>query len=64
MRNALLIAVREFLDNVQTRGFWFGILLVPLLWLMASQVPLILRNLTSTDKPVDPMAPAEPDTAP
>jgi intracellular septation protein len=29
-----------------------------------SQVPLILRNLTSTDKPVDPMAPAEPDRAP
>lgn len=29
-----------------------------------SQVPLILRSLTSTDKPVDPMAPAEPDRAP
>ena len=29
-----------------------------------SQVPLILRNLTSTDKPIDPMAPAEPDRAP
>lgn len=29
-----------------------------------SQVPLILRNLTSTDAPVDPMAPAEPDRAP
>ncbi|HYC68400.1 inner membrane-spanning protein YciB [Brevundimonas sp.] len=29
-----------------------------------SQVPLILRNLTSTDKPVDPMAPAGPDRAP
>ncbi|HYC73336.1 inner membrane-spanning protein YciB [Brevundimonas sp.] len=29
-----------------------------------SQIPLILRNLTSTDKPVDPMAPAEPDRAP
>lgn len=29
-----------------------------------SQIPLILRNLTSTDTPVDPMAPAEPDTAP
>ena len=29
-----------------------------------SQVPLILRNLTSTDEPVDPMAPAEPDRAP
>lgn len=30
----------------------------------ASQIPLIMRNLTSTDKPVDPSAPAEPDTAP
>lgn len=29
-----------------------------------SQIPLIMGNLTSTDKPVDPMAPAEPDTAP
>jgi len=29
-----------------------------------SQLPLILRNLTSTDKPVDPMAPAEVDRAP
>ena len=29
-----------------------------------SQIPLILRNLVSTDKPVDPMAPAEVDRAP
>ena len=29
-----------------------------------SQIPLIMRNLTSPDAPVDPMAPAEPDTAP
>jgi intracellular septation protein len=29
-----------------------------------SQVPLIMRNLVSPDAPVDPMAPAEPDTAP
>ena len=29
-----------------------------------SQIPLIMRNLTSTDTPVDPMAPAGPDTAP
>lgn len=44
MRNALLIAVREFLGNVKTRGFWFGILLVPLLWSIASQVPLLLAR--------------------
>jgi intracellular septation protein len=29
-----------------------------------SQIPLIMRNLTATDTPVDPMAPAKPDTAP
>lgn len=29
-----------------------------------SQIPLIMRNLTATDQPVDPMAPAKPDTAP
>jgi len=29
-----------------------------------SQIPLIMRNLNSTDQPVDPMAPAEPDTGP
>ena len=39
------------------------------LWMASSafglaQIPLIMRNLTATDKPVDPMAPAEPDTAP
>jgi ABC-2 type transport system permease protein len=44
MRNALLIAIREFLDNTKTRGFWFGILLVPLLWLLASQVPILLAR--------------------
>ena len=29
-----------------------------------SQIPLIMRNLTSPDQPVDPMAPTRPDTAP
>ena len=29
-----------------------------------SQIPLIMRNLTSTDQPIDPMAPTRPDTAP
>lgn len=29
-----------------------------------SQIPLIMRNLVSTDTPVDPTAPTEPDTAP
>jgi intracellular septation protein len=30
----------------------------------ASQIPLIMRNLTSSERPVDPSAPAGPDTAP
>ena len=44
MRNALLIAIREFLGNAKTRGFWFGILLVPLLGIIASQVPVLLAR--------------------
>jgi ABC-2 type transport system permease protein len=44
MSPALLIAAREFLGNARTQGFWFGILMVPLLWVIASQVPLWLAR--------------------
>ena len=31
MRNALLVAAREYADNARTKGFWIGILMVPLI---------------------------------
>lgn len=44
MRNALLIAWREFAENAKTRGFWFGILFFPLIWIVAAQVPTLLAK--------------------
>jgi len=41
-----------------------GVLWIASMVFGLSQVPLIMANLTSTDEPVDPMAPAKPDTAP
>jgi len=32
MNKSILVARREYLENVRTRGFWFGILLVPILY--------------------------------
>lgn len=31
MRNALLVAIREYAENARTKGFWIGILLVPVM---------------------------------
>jgi ABC-2 type transport system permease protein len=31
MRNAFLVAAREYADNARTKGFWIGILMVPLI---------------------------------
>jgi ABC-2 type transport system permease protein len=57
MRNALLIAWREFAENAKTRGFWFGILLFPLIWIVGAQVPALLdrkgtptRNFVLVDR--------------
>ena len=44
MRNALLIAWREFAENAKTRGFWFGILLFPLIWIVGAQIPALLAK--------------------
>lgn len=54
-------------DDIDPADVWVsfrGVLWIASSAFGLSQVPLIMRNLTSTDKPVDPMAPAEPDTAP
>ena len=34
MSKSLLVAQREFLENVRTKTFWIGILIIPLIWVM------------------------------
>ena len=44
MNRMLLIAFREFLENVRTKGFWFGILMMPVVLLLVGIVPIIVEN--------------------
>ncbi len=44
MTNALLIAQREYLENVKTRGFWLSILLMPVLVALLTTVSLLLSE--------------------
>lgn len=44
MRCVFHIAWREFTENVKTKGFWIGILLLPLCLLLAINVPIALEK--------------------
>src|SRR5262249_51626031 len=44
MRNIVLIAWREFAENAKTKGFWLGIFLFPFIWVLASQIPILLNK--------------------
>ncbi len=44
MKYSLLVALREYAENVKTRGFWVGILLFPLLLAASFQVPRLLEK--------------------
>lgn len=44
VRKTLLIAGREYLDNVRTKTFWIGIAAVPVLFTLALLVPLLLEK--------------------
>jgi ABC-2 type transport system permease protein len=42
MRRALLIAKREYRQHIKTRGFWIGLLLIPVIMVASTVVPLLL----------------------
>jgi len=44
MRCAWLVAWREFVENVKTKGFWLGICLFPAILVFAGAVPLFLAR--------------------
>jgi ABC-2 type transport system permease protein len=48
MRNALLVAAREYADNARTKGFWIGILMVPVILVGAV---FVMRWLASDATP-------------
>lgn len=44
MRKIFLVAQREFLSNVTTKAFWIGILVFPLILLLALAAPVLLER--------------------
>jgi ABC-2 type transport system permease protein len=44
---ALLVATREYLENVRTRGFWISILMMPFILVVVSAAPMLLRDAES-----------------
>ncbi|MBN2490063.1 MAG: ABC transporter permease [Planctomycetes bacterium] len=46
MRTPVLVAIREYLENIRTKGFWIGVMLFPVLILIAVQAPRFLEKAT------------------
>jgi len=44
VKYSILVALREYLENVKTKGFWIGILLFPVLLVASFQVPRLLEK--------------------
>lgn len=44
MKYALLVAWREYAENAKTKGFWLGMLLVPVIIFLSIQVPIWLQK--------------------
>ena len=44
---ALLVASREYLENVRTRGFWVSILMMPFILVVVSTAPMLLSDAES-----------------
>jgi ABC-2 type transport system permease protein len=44
VKYSLLVALREYVENVKTKGFWIGILLFPILIAASFQVPRLLEK--------------------
>ena len=45
---AYLVARREYLENIHTRGFWLSILILPFVLVLVSFAPMLLRDAEST----------------
>lgn len=44
MSRLLLIAGREYLENVRTKGFWIGIMMMPFVLVLVALVPILVES--------------------
>lgn len=43
-RKAMLVASRDYIENLKTKGFWIGIIAVPILIVLSAVVPILLSQ--------------------
>jgi ABC-type Na+ efflux pump permease subunit len=48
MYRALLVAQREFLENIRTKGFWLSIAMMPIMLILIGIVPLLVSSTRET----------------
>lgn len=44
MKRSFLVARREFLENVRTKGFWIGIMMMPVVLVLMIALPIIVES--------------------
>ena len=44
MKRAFLVANREYLENVRTKGFWIGILMMPVILVLFAVIPVLVES--------------------
>jgi ABC-2 type transport system permease protein len=44
MRSILLVARREYSENVKTKGFWIGMCLLPVMLFLSARIPILLEQ--------------------
>lgn len=45
MKYSLLVAMREYGEHIKTKGFWIGILMLPVLLFLSFKVPMLLDEI-------------------
>jgi len=58
VKYSILVAMREYLENVKTKGFWIGILLFPILIAASFQVPRLLEKYAKPTRHFCVLSPA------
>ena len=48
MRRALLVALREYSENIRTKMFWVGVLMLPIMLIVGGVVPTLLTKTKDT----------------
>ncbi len=44
MNRAALVALRELVENVRTKGFWIGIMMLPIMMAMVALLPMLVES--------------------